>query len=293
MSKQGVGENVGRHVHSKLESMGCHIVYSEKIILEDLDRENYKDLNLAMKNSTSEDNTSDEKITAAVADNEKKASEIVKQFTTKFLHEGERELKSTSGKTFKTDLTFFCIGPSFPCEVYENHFMISKNFRCRTDNFMRALNKRGQCMPNVFVAGDCAGTPSNDGEGDHATYTFAEAHAKVIVKNIKKCIKVGSTTGFKLPCEYEAPKPLVLVSMGRHGGVLAQGPRTKDGKGNLLLNFCGINNYICKTIKSKDLGTAQLHKEFKAGKPKPLDNPRPKRSNVKSAKVQPSKQYKV
>ena len=286
MSKQGLGEKIGRHVQTKLEAMGCHIILDETIVLEDDDELVKSQANLNVSLTIPSTNEGNEEM-----EGEKKASEIVKKFTSKFLHEGERELKSKSGKTYKTDLTFFCTGSSFPCEVYEKNFMLSKNYRCRTDNYLRALNSRGQCVPNVFVAGDCAGTPSNDGEGDCATLTFGLAHVEVIVKNIKKCIKVGSNTGFQLPKEYVAPPPIICVSTGRYGGVAGQG--TKNGDGKLLFNFCGMNNYISKTLKSTHLYTDGTHKLFKAGKPKPLEVPRPKKTHIKSAKVQPSKQYEV
>ena len=104
MSKQGLGEKIGRHVQTKLQAMGCHIILDETIVLEDDDELVKSQANLNVSLTIPSTNEGNEEM-----EGEKKASEIVKKFTSKFLHEGERELKSKSGKTYKTDLTFFTI----------------------------------------------------------------------------------------------------------------------------------------------------------------------------------------
>ena len=150
-----------------------------------------------------------------------------------FMNTEVTTVHSESGKSYSSDLFFFCTGPQVNNATFCNTFELDFRGRVLVDDFLMAIPKGGKrssematehsfsldaggAGSGVFAVGDCCGTRFNDS----MQFGDGMAHFGNLAKNLAALCKKkkGKVKPFKRPHKKGVGQPLIAIQMGRHHG---------------------------------------------------------------------------
>ncbi|XP_073256288.1 ferroptosis suppressor protein 1-like [Porites lutea] len=153
---------------------------------------------------------------------------------------GPLTLTTDKGTSIETDLVFRCTGLKVNSIAYQSKLSdkMEKNGSLKVDRFLRVEE-----IENLFAIGDCNNTP------ELKLAYLARLQADVAVENIKR---LNENKRLK---EYKPSNPVMVLPLGRSGGV------------SQLPNGMVVGGFVTKSIKGKDVMTADTWKAMKKKMP--------------------------
>ena len=281
MTKMSGAEGGGRYckpktlsrIKQQLEKIGCEIFLNEQVVLDA--SSNTIDANTVVASVIAKSVTKAKALAASDSANAKGSdgSELLDApptdiNVTEFVHtrgaptvkpeefmtenDGEgntkkRTITTVAGRTFETDLVFFCTGPIANSSVYQDHYKLDYRGRLCVDDEMRAIPKDGETSNFIYAVGDCAGTRFDDEQN----YTAGHEHVSACLNNL---IAMATGSEKKMKPYKPAPHPALVLYMGRKAGIAE-------------VNGMRFGKWLTHSLKSPEAIAAMVWKGSNAGKP--------------------------